>query len=208
MTDDMQWIRWAHRIQAIAQTGLTYGKDIFDLERYRELQSIASEIISTHTGDASKEIETILSLESGYPTPKVDVRVVVFDNLGRLLFVRETSDGKWSLPGGWADIDESVGEVAIREVYEETGYRVRPIKLLGVLDRNKHPHPPMFWHVYKVFVRSDLIGGSAQTSIETDSIGFFDRHNIPDLSIARVTETQINRMFNHYDNQLLPTDFD
>lgn len=208
MTPEFTWLRWAQRIQTIAQAGLTYGKDIFDLERYQELQSIAAEIISTHTMIHSSDAAEILAFESGYPTPKVDVRAVVFDSNGQLLLAREISDGGWSLPGGWADPGDSVGEVAVRETYEETGYHVQPTKLLGLLDRNKHPHPPMFWHVYKAFVRCELIGGNAKTSIETDSISFFDRNNIPQLSTTRVTETQISRMFDLYDNPLLPTDFD
>lgn len=181
------WLQWAHRIQSIAQSGLTYGKDVFDLERYAELQRLAAEIVAEHTTSNPGHVADVLSLESGYPTPKVDVRAVVFDTSGKILLAREKSDGKWSLPGGWADIGDSVGEVAVRETFEETGYQVRSTKLLGLLDRNKHPHPPMFWHVYKVFVRCELVGGTAKTSTETDSIGFFARERLPDLSIARVT---------------------
>lgn len=203
-----QWLKWAHQMQSIAQAGLTYGKDLFDLERYKQLQSLAAEIVSTHTTAAAGDVENILASESGYPTPKVDVRAVVFDDLGRLLFVRETSDGGWALPGGWADIGDSAGEVAVREVYEETGYQVVPIKLLGLLDRQKHPHPPMFWHVYKIFVQCKLVGGHSRTSMETDSIDFFARDHIPTLSTARVTGAQISRMFDHYDNPHLQADFD
>jgi len=162
ITSDSQWVEWARRIQVIAQNGLTYGKDKFDVQRYRELQSLASEIVAKHTMLSSTVVEGVFELEKGYPTPKVDVRAVVFDSAGRLLFARKISDGGGSLPGGWADVGDSVGEVAVRETYEETGYKVRPIKLLGLLDRNNHPHPPMYWHVYKVFVQCELMGGVAR----------------------------------------------
>lgn len=208
MSANTPWLMWSQRIQAIAQTGLTYSQDVFDRDRYKQLQSIASEMISLQTPFDRQDVEHILSLESGYPTPKVDVRAVIFDDIGRLLMAREMSDGGWSMPGGWADIGDSVSEAAVRETYEETGYRVRPIKLLGLLDRNKHPHPPMFWHVYKAFVQCEIVGGRPQTSVETDSIEFFDRDSIPALSTARVTASQIQRMFEHYDHPGLPADLD
>lgn len=203
-----QLAAWTRRIQAIAQAGLTYGKDAFDLERYKELQSIAAELTAMYTVNTAREIEAIFTLESGYPTPKIDVRAAVFDQGGRVLLVRETSDGRWALPGGWADVGESVSEAAAREVAEETGYHVTPIKLLGLLDREKHPHPPMFWHVYKVFVQCALTSGHPAASLETDAVGFFARDDIPQLSVARVTETQMARMFAHYDDPQLPADFD
>lgn len=208
MHDTQRWLNWARRIQAISQEGMTYGKDAFDLERYGDLRAIAAEIISEHTRVSAQRAADVLSLESGYPTPKVDVRAAVFDASGRILLVKERSDGAWALPGGWADIGESVGEAAAREVYEEAGYEVAPLKLLGVFDRDKHDHPPMFWHVYKVFVRCRLVRGTARTSLETDSVAFFAEPNLPSLSTPRVTSDQIRRMFRHYENTLLPTDFD
>ena len=203
-----EWLRWAHEMQSIAQAGIAYGKDLYDIERFGELRRIAAEIVAAHTLAPKEAAAAVLALEEGYATPKVDVRAAVFDREGSLLFVRETSDGRWSLPGGWADVGESAGETAVREVREEAGYEVVPTKLLGLLDRRKHPHPPMLWHVYKVFVRCKLIGGQPSQSLETDAARFFPRHELPELSVGRVTESQIARLFDHYDDPCLETDFD
>lgn len=202
------WLKWAQQIQSIAQAGLTYGKDPYDLERYQELRRLAAEIIATHTSIPFDTVSTVLEGEQGYLTPKVDVRAAVFDAQGRLLLVRERAEGHWSLPGGWADVGESPGEIAAREVREESGFEVRPVKLLAVLDRAKHPHPPLLWHVYKLVIRCELVGGAAHESLETSGVGFFDRDDIPPLSLSRVTEAQIRRVFEHYDDPGLAPDFD
>lgn len=203
-----QWLEWAQRIQAIAQTGLTYGKDPYDLERYEELRVLAAEICANYLGQPLEQVRDIFTLEQGYPTPKVDVRAAVFNPQGELLLVRERSDGRWSLPGGWADVGESPGEMAVRETREESGFAVRPVKLLAVYDLAKHAHPPSYWHTYKLVLRCDLVGGAAQTSLETDDVGFFARGNMPPLSLSRVTPEQIERLFQHYHDPNLPTDFD
>lgn len=203
----MQWLRWAQRIQAIAQIGLTYTRDPYDKERYEELRGLAVEIAAAHLGEPEEKVSVTFASESGYATPKVDVRAVVFRD-GKLLLVQERQDGRWSLPGGWADIGESPGEMAVREVREETGYEVRPTKLLAVLDKAKHGHPPSLEYTYKLFIRCDFLGGEAATSIETGAVGFFGRDEIPPLSTHRVTANQIRRMFEHYDDPALPTDID
>lgn len=202
------WFRWAQRIQAIAQTGLTYGKDPYDLERYQELRALVAEILGAHTAAASEQWGAALAPEQGYPTPKVDIRAVVFDAHERMLLVRERGEGLWSLPGGWADLGASPGEMAAREVREESGYTVRPVKMLAVYDRTRHPHPPLLWHCYKLFVRCELVGGEAAHSLETDGVGFFAEADLPPLSLDRVTEQQVRRMFQHHRNPNLPTDFD
>jgi len=202
------WLQWAQQIQSIAQAGITYSKDPYDQERYRRLREIAGEIMASYTSVPKDVLSQALAAEEGYLTPKVDVRAVVFDVRGRLLLVRERGEGLWSLPGGWADVGESPGEAAAREVLEESGYRVRPVKVLAVYDRARHAHPPLLWYVYKLFIRCELVDGTARTSLETDRVGFFDRDSIPALSTSRVTAAQIRRMFEHYDNPDLPTDFD
>jgi ADP-ribose pyrophosphatase YjhB (NUDIX family) len=204
----LQWLQWAKRIQAIAQTGLTYGRDPYDLERYQELQQLAAEIIATCGNQPFEAVQTVLAVEKGYPTPKVDVRAVVFDAAGRLLLVRETMDGRWSLPGGWADMGETPGEMAVREVCEEAGLQVRPTKLVAVYDKARHQPEPRLTDIYKIFIRCELLGGAPRTSLETDAVGFFGREEIPPLSTGRVNSEQIARMFAHYDQPDLPADFD
>lgn len=208
MSNDPTWIEWVKRLTAIAQNGMTFAKDPYDLERYTQLRQIAAEMLA-RTGDV--EIEVILGVlgeQRGYATPKVDMRGVVFRD-DRLLMVRERSDGRWSLPGGWADPGESPAENVVREIREESGFLARATKILAIYDRSKHGQkPPFAFHVYKLFMLCELIGGSEQTSNETDAIGFFAEQEIPELSSGRVTAGQIRRMFEHHRNPDLPADFD
>jgi ADP-ribose pyrophosphatase YjhB (NUDIX family) len=145
----------------------------------------------------------------GYETPKVDVRGVVF-NESRILLVRELLDGgRWTLPGGWADVNDRPSEAVEREVWEESGYQVRAAKLLAVYDRRLHGHrPPHPYGIYKLFFRCQLLGGAPKRSIETDEAQFFASDEIPDLSLARTTPEEIARFFEHASHPDWPTDFD
>lgn len=201
------WSAWAQKLQAIAQTGLAYSKDAYDIERYRQLRDIAVSIVCDQTAASEEQVRTEFALGSGYPTPKVDVRAVVFEKAS-ILLVRERAEGLWSLPGGWADIGQSLGEAAVRETLEETGYRVRPVKLLAVFDKAKHPHPPSLDYVYKCFVSCELEGGEPRVSHETDAVQFFLKTSLPHLDTRRVTASQVLRMFEHHADPFLPTDFD
>lgn len=203
-----RWADWCKRLQAIAQNGLTFARDPYDTERYRAVRQIAAEMIAEGSGLETAAVLGLLEKETDYATPKVDVRGVVFRD-DKLLLVRERSDGRWTLPGGWADVCASPAENVVREVYEESGFTTRPLKLLAVFDRSKHPHEPPFpFHVYKLFILCSITGGKEATSSETDSVGFFGETEIPELSIGRVTPAQIRRMFEHHRNPHLPTDFD
>jgi ADP-ribose pyrophosphatase YjhB (NUDIX family) len=202
------WLDWAQRLQAISQTGLTYCRDPFDTERYEAIREIAAEIMAKGAGltDASF-ITNLFKGEVGYATPKVDVRAAVFDQ-DRVLLVREREDGCWTLPGGWADIGCSPSLNVIREVREESGYESEVLKLAAVYDRNLHGHPPIPFYTYKLFFISRLIGGMTAHSVETDGVDFFDEKSIPQLSLTRVTPTQIRHMFDHYRHPEWPTSFD
>ena len=208
----MQRLAWLQRLQTITQAGLTYTRDPYDRERYEQLQELAAEIAAS-LGPAGASATTsgpwleILRAEKGYATPKVDVRAVVEQN-GRLLFMRESQDRLWSLPGGWADIGESPSRVAEREVREETGFDVKASKLLAVYDKARHAHPPELWYCYKLFVRCELHGGAPKRGLETLDTAFFGPDELPPLSTPRVTEAQIRRMFAHLADPALPTDFD
>ncbi len=202
-----QWLDWTQRLQAIAQTGLHYAQNPFDIERYEQVREIAAEMASTFSDADVDSMRALFAGEVGHATPKVDVRGVVFRD-DAILLVRERSDGRWTLPGGWADIGESPGRAVVREVYEESGYRVRAVKLLAAYDRNKHPHPPYPFHAYKLFFQCELLGGEAMTSIETDGVGFFRENEWPELSVARVTPGQLARFFQHLRHPEWPTDFD
>src|SRR5262249_51777447 len=152
-------------------------------------------------------IRALLRIEQGYATPKIDVRGAVFD-ANRVLLVREQSDGLWTLPGGWADVGESPTEAVVREIREESGFETQVCKLVALYDRRKHAHPPMLFHVYKALFLCDILGGRASPGLETSAAVFFGRDELPQLSIARVTLYQIDRLFAHHANRGLPTEFD
>ena len=203
----MKALSWVHRLQTITQAGLTYSRDPYDRQRYEQLQELAAEIAASMAKASEAPWLEIIRAEKGYATPKVDVRAVVEQN-GKLLFMRESQDGLWSLPGGWADIGESPSQIAEREVLEETGFEVRANKLLAVYDKARHDHPPEFWYCYKLFVRCELRGGAPTRGLETLDTNFFGAHELPPLSTPRVTEAQVRRMFEHLALPHLPTDFD
>ncbi len=203
-----KWLEWAKNLQAISQDGLTFTTNKFDIERYKQIRKIAAEMMSSNSDADYTFIHNLFDSEDGYSTPKVDVRGVVFKE-NKILLVKEKIDGGWTLPGGWADPNETPGESVEREVFEESGYRVKADKVAAVYDRTKQGHsPPYPYHVYKIFFLCKLLGGESKTSIETDGAEFFDKENIPQLSDARVKHSQILRLFDHYYNPSLKADFD
>jgi ADP-ribose pyrophosphatase YjhB (NUDIX family) len=202
-----KWLDWTQRLQAIAQCGLTYTKNPFEIERYEAVQQIAAEIVSAYCDLDPEQVRVLFDSESGYATPKVDVRGVVFCD-DAILLVRELRDNRWTLPGGWADIGDSPAEATEREVREESGYVVRAVKLLACYDRNRHGHPPFIFHIYKLFFQCELLGGKPVDSAETSEARFFGEDDIPELSLPRVTPAQIKRFFDHYRHPDWPTDFD
>jgi ADP-ribose pyrophosphatase YjhB (NUDIX family) len=203
-----QWLLWSRQLMAVAQNGLTYASNPFDIDRYQSVRSIAAAILADHTLADQARIENLFAQEVGYATPKVDVRGVVFRDQA-LLLVKERQDGGWTLPGGWADINESPSEAVVREVFEESGYRTRATKLLAVFDRAKHPHVPLLpFHIYKLFLLCEWLGGEATTSSETEAVDFFREDQLPELSISRTTPDQIARLFEHLRQPELPADFD
>jgi ADP-ribose pyrophosphatase YjhB (NUDIX family) len=152
-------------------------------------------------------IRDLFAGQVGYATPKIDVRGAVFRD-DAILLVKERSDGCWTLPGGWADVGDSPAEAVVREIAEESGYLTRAVKLLALYDRNKHGHPPIPDHAYKLFFLCEIIGGAPAESTETNGVGFFAEDELPNLSLTRVTPAQIARLFAHNRNPNLPTDFD
>ncbi|WNQ08821.1 NUDIX hydrolase [Paenibacillus aurantius] len=196
---DTKWLEWAKQIQAISQIGLTYSKDPYDLERYEALRELSVDILANYTTAGREQISLTFASETGYATPKVDIRAVIFEK-DQVLLVREKIDGAWSLPGGWADIGYSPSEVAVKEVKEESGYDVKPMRLLAVLDKKFHQHPPEPYHVYKMFIQCKIIGGEAISGLETSEVAFFGRDRLPELSAERNTAAQIQTMFEFLHN--------
>jgi ADP-ribose pyrophosphatase YjhB (NUDIX family) len=207
---DPDWLIWAREIEALAQTGLAFSTDPYDLERYNALRRLAARIMSEHTSAYLERIEGLFDSETGYATPKVGVRGAVFDAAGRVLMVREVADGnRWTLPGGWADVNQSPAQSVVREVFEESGYRVRAVKLAAVWDRARQVQPPMAFSVIRMFFVCALEGGDAATSLETSEVGWFAESDIPaDLSLRRTLPGHISRMFAHWRDPGLATEFD
>jgi ADP-ribose pyrophosphatase YjhB (NUDIX family) len=207
MNTTVDWLEVVQQLRRIAQAGLAYSEGPYDRERYSQLTRLAAEIAAAHLDASADRVEEILRAELGYPTPKIDVRAVV-PREGKLLFVKEAADGRWALPGGWADIGESASEVTAREVLEETGYIVEPERLVALLDKSKHGHPRDLWWTYKVFFVCRLTGGEPRPSHETVEVAFFGPDDLPSLSLERNTEEQVRRMFVHAANPALPADYD
>ena len=207
-----KWLTWAREIQALAQSGLAYSPNPYDRERFEQLRRLAAEMLAEQTATPAERIEALFMEETGYATPKVGVRGAAFRD-GRILMVREVADShRWTLPGGWADVNQTPAEGVAREVWEETGFTVTVRKLAGCYDRRRFPPParPVPFYLYKLFFLCDITGGTATPSLETSEVGFFAEDEIDglDLSHGRVTGWHIHRMFAHARNPLLPADFD
>jgi ADP-ribose pyrophosphatase YjhB (NUDIX family) len=207
MSQEPHWLRIAREVRAIAQTGLAFTADGFDHQRYQRLRELAAQLLAQGSATEQESILELLRQEKGYATPKVDVRGAAFED-GRVLMVREISDGKWTLPGGWADVNQSAGECVVREIAEESGFKARALKLAAVYDYQKRNAPRHIDSIYKMFFICEIVGGAACASDETSEVAFFARSELPPLSLGRTTAAQIDRMFQHRENPQLATDFD
>jgi ADP-ribose pyrophosphatase YjhB (NUDIX family) len=205
----MNILQWARKVQAIAQNGLEFTQDPFDRERFEQLQQLVATILSSEVGISSAQLQGLWVGDEGYATPKVDVRGAVFDQ-DEVLLVRERSDGKWTLPGGWVDVGDSPASAVEREIREESGYLAKAVKLAALFDKNNpaHGHPPSILHIFKLFFLCEITGGTATLSNETDGVDVFQVNSLPPLSIGRTTQSQIARLYEHHLNRSLPTDFD
>jgi ADP-ribose pyrophosphatase YjhB (NUDIX family) len=205
--EDPSWLTIGRELRAIAQIGLTFCRDPFDRQRFERVRELAASLIAERSGGSAEALLEYFRGHSGYATPKVDVRAAAFSD-GRVLLVREISDGAWTLPGGWADVNQSAAESVVREVAEESGFQARALKLAAVYDYRKRNRPHHLDSIYKMFFICELIGGSARASIETSDASFFALDALPPLSVGRTTAAQIERMFQHAQNPYLPTDCD
>lgn len=206
MESSVEWLETLNKMTGLAQSGLYYSKDVYDQERYQQLLQHVQSLLDLNQINTDGFIPNVLK-DVGYATPKMDVRAVVFKE-NKILLTKESEDGLWSVPGGWADVGFSAAENAEKEVFEETGLSVKATKLLSLTDRRKHPHPPMFLHVYKTFFWCEILGGELTPSIETPEVGFFARDELPPISTARVTEDQIQQFFDYLNGLPEQTYFD
>ncbi len=202
-----KWLDWAIRLQAIAQSGLTYSDNKYDLQRFQEIRDVSAEILREYSDVSMDKVVDLFCFEKGYQTPKIDVRAVIIED-GRILLVKEQIDGKWSLPGGWAEVDLTLSENVVKEVKEEAGMDVEAIRLLAVLDARKgNPYPSPFG-IYKILIACKALGGSFVPNIETSECGSFSLDDLPELSTGRTSKDQIALCFLASRNENMHTIFD
>ncbi len=206
MDADKRWLAWAVELQSLAQAGLTYGKDGFDLERYARIREISAEILAHMTQLPVEKVTGLFCNETGYQTPKLDTRAAVFQD-GKILLVRER-DGRWALPGGWCDVNVSVGENTVKEVKEEAGLDVIPRRIIAVQDRAKHNLPVYAYGVCKIFVQCDAAGGQFTPNLETTEARYFPPDQLPPLAEEKNTPAQIALCFEAYRSDAWAAQFD
>ena len=202
-----KWLKWAIEIQSLAQAGLTYTDNVYDIERFERLREIAAEIIEEKSNISLEKVKDLFCNENGYQTPKIDTRAAIFKD-DKILLTHE-NNGTWSLPGGWCDVLESVASNTIKEVKEETGLDVETIKIIAVQDRNKHNKPIYAYGVCKIFVLCNVIGGEFIENIETTEIKYFSLDEIPNnLAEEKTNNEQIEMCFKAYKDEKWQTQFD
>lgn len=191
-----RWLQWAIELQSLAQAGLTYGKDVYDRERYERIREISAEMIAEKSEIPISKVRDLFCSETGYQTPKIDTRAAIFKD-DRILLVRE-NNGKWSLPGGWVDVNVSVGENVVKEVREEAGLEVQVDRVIAVQDRARHNLPVYAYGICKVFAQCSVLGGEFRPNSETTESGYFEEHDLPPLAAEKNNEEQIHMCFSAY----------
>lgn len=202
-----RWLEWARELQALSQTGLAFCKSHYDRDIFERISAIAAEIVAGHTDLSVEELVRGFSLEPGYATPKVDVRAAVIRD-GRILLVQEQADGRWAMPGGWADVGDRPSETAERETREESGFLVRTVKLVGAFDANRGDKASAFYHAVKLVFLCELTGGEATASEETLAVDFFEFDNLPPLSEMRTSRRHLDEVRAHLENPQRVAAFD
>ncbi len=193
MKNNEKWLEWAVELQALAQAGVYYSKDVFDTERYERIREIAAEMLSQKSNISTETVKELFCAESGYQTPKIDTRAAVIKD-GKILLVQER-DGLWSLPGGWCDVNISVGENAVKEAREEAGAQVRPWRIVAVQDRARHNSGNYAIKICKIFVLCEYLSGEFAENSETLSAGWFSLDELPPLSENKNNLKQIKMCF-------------
>jgi len=202
-----KWLTIAREIQQLAQTGAAFAETGYEKDRYKRLNEITAEIIEHHTTLEKESVAKVFMEHPGYATPKIDVRAAVIKD-GKILLVQEFTDNCWAMPGGWADVGDVPSEVASRECKEESGFDVKPIKVIGVYDANRVGGKLEFFHAFKIIFLCELLDGEATPSDETLDVRFFDFNDLPALSLNRTNEKHLNEIKLHLSNSERKTFFD
>jgi ADP-ribose pyrophosphatase YjhB (NUDIX family) len=206
MTESPKWFEWAREIYSLSQAGITYSGNDYDIQRYKRLQEITAEMLESQSALSKADVLHSFSMQTGYATPKIDVRGAVIRD-GKILLVRERADGRWAMPGGWGDIGDAPAAMVAREVWEESGFSVSVDKLVGVYDANRL-QPLEFYHVYKLIFLCSILGGESTPSIETLDVDFFGLDDLPPLSETRTNKKILDEVFAHYEQAGRPAYFE
>ena len=202
-----RWLKWAREIQQLSQTGLAFAITDYEKQRYKRLTEITAEIVEHHTSLEKDSVEKVMMKQPGYATPKIDVRAAVMQD-DKILLVQEISDERWAMTGGWADVGDIPSEVAVRETKEESGYDVKPTKVIGVFDANRLGGQLEFFHAFKIVFLCELMGGEAATSDETQDVSFFNFDDLLPISLNRTNDKHIKEIRAHMKNPQRSTHFD
>jgi ADP-ribose pyrophosphatase YjhB (NUDIX family) len=214
---DEQLNLWIQRLTAIARTGIAFNPPVWDRERYEELLELASEMAATREDlSADAQLSSLLYTSwraqvgtniVGYVTPKVGVGAVVFNDKDELLLIERPSHF-WLFPTGWADVGYSPAQVAVKEVREETGLNVTPLRLVAVYDirnllESGDPH-----HFYSLIFYCRLDGGELKIRPhEALQAGFFARDALPS-PLARQEQDWVELAWAAHDGELSSPYFD
>ena len=190
---DSRWLEWAVELQSIAQAGLYYGKDVFDIQRFERVREIAAEMVAEGSGLPVDKVKDLFCCETGYQTPKIGCRGAIFKG-DKILLVQE-SDGRWTLPGGWVDVYSSVKEGMEKEAWEEAGLKVTAERLIALLDWKKYCIPPRAYGICTVFFLCKAIGGEFRENIETLAADYFSMDELPPLDEGKTTREHIEMCF-------------
>ncbi|WP_394803666.1 NUDIX domain-containing protein [Niabella hibiscisoli] len=155
-------------------------------------------MLAATTGLPFQKVKDLFCNEEGFQTPKIDTRAAVFQQQ-KILLVKERN-GKWSLPGGWVDLLETIKTNTEKEVKEEAGLDVEATRLIAVQDRNHHNDPPYAYNVCKVFILCELKGGYFIPNIETLESGYFGLDELPELAAEKNNLEQVAMCFKAYED--------
>ncbi|MEO9512352.1 MAG: NUDIX hydrolase [Flavobacteriaceae bacterium] len=193
--DSREQLNLIKRIKAISETGLVYTTDAYSRERYEEIKHISLKLMAYMADSPMEVLQDFFMPVKDYPTPKVDVRGFVLNDKNEILMAKESVDGKWTIPGGWADIGNTPSEIAIKEIEEETGIKTKVVRLLAVYDKQVHPHPPEPYYIYKLIFLCRMVGGELKAGFDMLGADFFPLDNLPELSKDRILESQLKHLF-------------
>ena len=206
MKNQDKLLSWAVELQSLAQTGLFYCRDKFDEERFTRIREISAEMVSYKCDVPIEKVKDIFCSDTGYQTPKIATRAAIFDG-NKILLVQE-SDGRWTLPGGWCDVDQSPAENIVKEVKEEAGLDIVIDKVIAVLDRAKHNQPQYIYGVTIIFYLCLVKSGQFVQNIETIDSKYFSENDYPKLAEEKSNAEEIALCFDAYRSENWKTFFD